>query len=184
MSEQEAAHLVQTRSTKSIFSEACDNRSSLISYIYKHKHSYQCYSSKLKDKCDAMRRNWKWHRQKGWMQDITESLDSTQSEEAQPTCIRRAELGRGLQGKGLHSAMVPERQEHSNQARACTEQISTACLAPQHRFSVNEEHLSSSHRCLNWVMFVFSEHLGNPEEQAQMQIFVLLLLKTWWHKFC
>lgn len=111
------------------------------------------------------------------MQDNTESLDGTQSEEAQPIRVRRAELERGLQGKGLHSAMVQERQEHSNQMRAHTEQISTACLAPQHRFSVHEEYLSSSHRCLNWVVFVFSEHLGNPEEQAQMQIFILLLLK-------
>ena len=37
------------RSTKTIFSEAYADRSSLISYISKHKGSSQCYSCKLKD---------------------------------------------------------------------------------------------------------------------------------------
>lgn len=70
------------------------------------------------------------------------------------------------------------RQEPSNQMQARTVQISTACLAPQHKFAVSEEYPSSAHRCLNWVLFGFSEHLGNSGQQAQMQISILLLLNT------
>lgn len=40
-------------------------QSSLIFHIYKHNMSFfQCYSSKLNDKCDIERRSWKLHRQK------------------------------------------------------------------------------------------------------------------------
>lgn len=53
MSVREAAeHLVQTRSTKTVFSEAYAKKSSLISYKSKHKGFPQCCTSKLKDTYD------------------------------------------------------------------------------------------------------------------------------------